>query len=83
MTGLLHITEFTPVKKHHNVTFGQRWIHRDCLVHLPSRSPDLTYMDFFYDHLKSLVCETPFPSVDTPAARTYVAAGGYVTCQES
>ncbi|GFS57884.1 hypothetical protein TNCV_2909651 [Trichonephila clavipes] len=41
----------------------------------PSRSPDLTYMDFFWGHMKSLVCEIYVPLFEELITQISVAAG--------
>ncbi|GFX60184.1 uncharacterized protein TNCV_4533441 [Trichonephila clavipes] len=43
-------------------------------VNWPTKSQDLSYMDFFWGHRKSLVYETPVPSVEDLIPRSSVAA---------
>ncbi|GFX20434.1 hypothetical protein TNCV_3487921 [Trichonephila clavipes] len=51
------------------------WIVRSDPVHWPARSLDLSCMDFFFwSHMKSWVCEKPFPLVGVIIARKSVAA---------
>ncbi|GFS84577.1 uncharacterized protein TNCV_4607241 [Trichonephila clavipes] len=40
-------------------------------------------MDFFWDHIRILVCEMPIPSIEDLIARISVTASGYVIRQES
>ena len=52
------------VREYLNYVFPKRWIWRGGPVQWPSRSPDLTPMDFFiWGEMKCLVYETP---IDTP-----------------
>ncbi|GFW08505.1 hypothetical protein TNCV_2775271 [Trichonephila clavipes] len=52
-----------PIREKHLsvVAFGQQpWDP----IPRSTRSPDLSCINFFWDHMKSLVCEMLFPSVE-------------------
>ncbi|GBM70468.1 hypothetical protein AVEN_188216-1 [Araneus ventricosus] len=58
-----------------NATFGARWIGRGGPVPWPSRSPELSSLDYFlWGHVKSLVHATPVNSDEDLVARISVAA---------
>lgn len=63
-------------RRHLNATYGHKWIGRRGPVHWPSRSPDLSSMDYFlWGFIKGLVYETPVNSEEELVARIVVAAG--------
>ncbi|GBM45707.1 hypothetical protein AVEN_14150-1 [Araneus ventricosus] len=63
------------VRKFLNAAFPTRWIERGGPVAWPPRSPDLNPLDFFFwEHMKSLVYETPVNSAEDLVARIVVAA---------
>ncbi|GFU80355.1 hypothetical protein TNCV_3521291 [Trichonephila clavipes] len=52
----------------------RRWIERSKLVTWPTRSTNLKPLDFFWDHLKSLVYETPGTIVEDLTSRILVTS---------
>ncbi|GFV17838.1 hypothetical protein TNCV_3235881 [Trichonephila clavipes] len=60
-------TELRTVHRHLTGAFGQRWIGHGGSVNWPTRSPDLSCMDFFWGHMKSLVYETLVLSLNPPS----------------
>ena len=64
------------VRNYLDAAYGLHWIGRGGPVLWPSRSPDLTCLDFFFwGHIKSMVYETPIESDEDLVARLSVAAG--------
>ncbi|GFX50217.1 uncharacterized protein TNCV_2782391 [Trichonephila clavipes] len=64
------------VRNHLDATCGERLIGRRGPVHWPTRSPDLSCLDyFFWGQMKSLVYETPVNSTEELVARISAAAG--------
>ncbi|GBM81472.1 hypothetical protein AVEN_163630-1 [Araneus ventricosus] len=58
-----------------NATFRTRWIGRGGPVPWPSRSPDLSSLDYFlWEHLESLIYVTLVDSEEDLVARIFVAA---------
>ena len=56
-------------------TYPGHWIGRGGPVAWPPRSPDLTPLDFFlWEHIKSIVYETPVPDEETLLARILAAS---------
>ena len=56
-------------------TYPQRWIGRGTPVTRPTRSPDLNPLDFFFwEHMKSLIYQSPVDSAEDLVARIVVVA---------
>ena len=61
---------------HLNDTFGKKWVERGDPISWPSRSPDLTPLEFhFWGHMKTLVYESPMGRQQVLVAQIRVAAG--------
>ena len=59
-----------------DVTFGQQCTGRNSPVYWPDRSPDLSYLNFyFWDHMKTQVYDTPVGNSEELGARISVDAG--------
>ncbi|GFQ90455.1 hypothetical protein TNCT_666191 [Trichonephila clavata] len=50
-------------RQHLNVTFENNWITHSGLAHWPTKSLDLSSMDFYWGHMKSLAHEISVESV--------------------
>jgi hypothetical protein len=58
------------VRDHLNKQFHQRWIGRGGSLSWPSRSPDLTPIDFYlWGHLKTVVYATPMNDAENLCER--------------
>ncbi|KDR12539.1 hypothetical protein L798_13713 [Zootermopsis nevadensis] len=63
------------VREFLNRTYPGRWIGRGGPVEWPARSPDLTYLNYyFWGHVKSLFYETPVDDPEQLLARILAAS---------
>lgn len=72
--GPVHYSIGHDVHLHLNAKYGQQWIERSGPVHWPSRSPELTSLDF-WEYVKTLVYKTPVNGAEELIANIVVATG--------
>ncbi|GFX96423.1 uncharacterized protein TNCV_2055401 [Trichonephila clavipes] len=58
-----------------DTAYPGRWIGRGGKVNWPASSPDLSFLDFVWDHMKSIVYTSPVDSDEALVARIAVVAG--------
>jgi len=65
------------VREYLTITYNNRWIGRGGPIAWPTRSLNLTLMDFFFlwDHIKALIYTLPVDSEEDLIAHTVEAAG--------
>ena len=70
------IREMSPLQNQHlTTTYSDHWIGRGWPMSWPPRSPDLTPMDFLWNHTETLINASPVDSEEDHIACIVEAAG--------